>query len=107
MTSASARMESPSPITVPVPLGDRAYEILVGRGLIESAGAQIGVGREREDRRLLHLAVPVIRHDRVERRRHCGARRLAHFARGVRDAVGGVRGAARRWPWRRRSFARR
>ncbi|MBF9196067.1 3-dehydroquinate synthase [Microvirga sp. BT290] len=34
-------MDSPSFITVPVPLGDRAYEILVGRGLIESAGARI------------------------------------------------------------------
>jgi 3-dehydroquinate synthase len=34
-------MDSPSPITVPVPLGERAYEILVGRGLIESAGARI------------------------------------------------------------------
>ncbi|MCC2652652.1 MAG: 3-dehydroquinate synthase [Microvirga sp.] len=41
MTSASTRMDSPSPITVPVPLGERAYEILVGRGLIESAGARI------------------------------------------------------------------
>jgi len=28
-------------ITVPVPLGERAYDILVGRGLIESAGARI------------------------------------------------------------------
>jgi 3-dehydroquinate synthase len=34
-------MESPSFITVPVPLGDRAYDILVGRGLIETAGARI------------------------------------------------------------------
>ncbi|MBM1173196.1 3-dehydroquinate synthase [Microvirga arabica] len=34
-------MDNPSLITVPVPLGDRAYEILVGRGLIESAGARI------------------------------------------------------------------
>lgn len=41
MTSASTRMDGPSPITVPVPLGERAYEILVGRGLIESAGARI------------------------------------------------------------------
>ncbi|MFC1460626.1 3-dehydroquinate synthase [Microvirga arabica] len=41
MTSASVRMDNPSLITVPVPLGDRAYEILVGRGLIESAGARI------------------------------------------------------------------
>jgi 3-dehydroquinate synthase len=41
MTSASALMDTPSLITVPVPLGDRAYEILVGRGLIESAGARI------------------------------------------------------------------
>jgi 3-dehydroquinate synthase len=39
MTLASARMESL--ITVSVPLGDRAYEILVGRGLIESASARI------------------------------------------------------------------
>jgi 3-dehydroquinate synthase len=41
MTSAAARMEGPSFITVPVPLGDRAYDILVGRGLIESAGSRI------------------------------------------------------------------
>ncbi|WP_246498242.1 3-dehydroquinate synthase [Microvirga soli] len=41
MTLSSARMDSHSPITVPVPLGDRAYDILVGRGLIESAGTRI------------------------------------------------------------------
>ncbi len=41
MTPLAARMESPSFITVPVPLGDRAYDILVGRGLIETAGARI------------------------------------------------------------------
>jgi 3-dehydroquinate synthase len=41
MTSAAARMESPSFITVPVPLGDRAYDILVGRGLIVTAGSRI------------------------------------------------------------------
>jgi 3-dehydroquinate synthetase len=34
-------MESPSFITVPVPLGDRAYDILVGRGLIATAGSRI------------------------------------------------------------------
>ncbi len=45
MNSASARMDSPSLITVPVPLGERAYEILVGRGLIETAGTRIaGLG---------------------------------------------------------------
>ncbi|MGO4523320.1 3-dehydroquinate synthase [Microvirga sp. 2MCAF35] len=37
----AARTEGSSFITVPVPLGDRAYEILVGRGLIETAGARI------------------------------------------------------------------
>ena len=41
MTRATARMENPSFITVPVPLGDRAYDILVGRGLVETAGARI------------------------------------------------------------------
>src|SRR5215211_5764834 len=41
MTSAAARMESPSFITVPVPLGDRAYDILVGRGLLRGAGDRI------------------------------------------------------------------
>ena len=41
MTSAAARRDTPSPITVPVPLGDRAYDILVGRGLIETAGSRI------------------------------------------------------------------
>ena len=41
MTLPAARMESSSFITVPVPLGDRAYDILVGRGLVETAGARI------------------------------------------------------------------
>jgi len=41
MTSAAARRDIQSPITVPVPLGDRAYDILVGRGLIETAGSRI------------------------------------------------------------------
>ncbi|MBB3017093.1 3-dehydroquinate synthase [Microvirga lupini] len=41
MTPASARMDNPSLITVPVPLGERAYDILVGRGLIDTAGARI------------------------------------------------------------------
>ncbi len=34
-------MSSKAAITVPVPLGDRAYDILVGRGLIETAGSRI------------------------------------------------------------------
>ncbi|MEE1610630.1 3-dehydroquinate synthase [Microvirga sp. CF3016] len=41
MTRLAARTASPSFITVPVPLGDRAYDILVGRGLIETAGSRI------------------------------------------------------------------
>ncbi|WP_114943356.1 3-dehydroquinate synthase [Microvirga calopogonii] len=41
MTPLAARTEGSSFITVPVPLGDRAYDILVGRGLIETAGARI------------------------------------------------------------------
>ncbi len=41
MSAAPSQGESSSPITVPVPLGDRAYDILVGRGLIETAGARI------------------------------------------------------------------
>ena len=41
MTRLAARMETPSFITVPVPLGDRAYDILVGRGLLTGAGAWI------------------------------------------------------------------
>jgi 3-dehydroquinate synthase len=40
MSTAAAQTET-SIITVPVPLGDRAYDILVGRGLIETAGARI------------------------------------------------------------------
>jgi 3-dehydroquinate synthase len=45
MTSPATRMDNASPITVPVPLGDRAYDILVGRGLIETAGSRIaGLG---------------------------------------------------------------
>jgi 3-dehydroquinate synthase len=41
MSVAPSREEASSLITVPVPLGDRAYDILVGRGLIETAGTQI------------------------------------------------------------------
>lgn len=41
MSAAPSHEGAPSPITVPVPLGDRAYDILVGRGLIETAGARI------------------------------------------------------------------
>ncbi|WP_201830835.1 3-dehydroquinate synthase [Microvirga zambiensis] len=40
MTSAAA-LRDISPINVHVPLGDRAYHILVGRGLIETAGSRI------------------------------------------------------------------
>jgi 3-dehydroquinate synthase len=41
MTRLAAPTESRSFITVPVPLGDRAYDILVGHGLIETAGSRI------------------------------------------------------------------
>lgn len=41
MSVAPSRGDAPSPIIVPVPLGDRAYDIWVGRGLIQSAGARI------------------------------------------------------------------
>ncbi|PVE26062.1 3-dehydroquinate synthase [Microvirga sp. KLBC 81] len=41
MSSAAAQVQNASVITVPVPLGDRAYDILVGRGLIETAGSRI------------------------------------------------------------------
>jgi 3-dehydroquinate synthase len=41
MSIAPSLEEASSAITVPVPLGDRAYDILVGRGLIETAGARI------------------------------------------------------------------
>jgi 3-dehydroquinate synthase len=41
MSVAPSQDDISSPITVPVPLGDRAYDILVGRGLIETAGARI------------------------------------------------------------------
>ncbi|WP_414472939.1 3-dehydroquinate synthase [Microvirga sp. M2] len=41
MSSVPAHASSASTITVPVPLGERAYDILVGRGLIESAGPRI------------------------------------------------------------------
>ncbi|MEE1656850.1 3-dehydroquinate synthase [Microvirga sp. CF3062] len=47
MTLVSARIDSPSFITVPVPLNERAYEILVGRGLIETAGARIAALKAR------------------------------------------------------------
>jgi len=39
--SSAASLEGASPITVPVPLGDRAYDILVGRGLLNDAGTRI------------------------------------------------------------------
>lgn len=41
VSSLAARLPETGTITVPVPLGDRAYEILVGRGLLESAGSRI------------------------------------------------------------------
>jgi 3-dehydroquinate synthase len=41
MSIAPSLEEASSAITVPVPLGDRAYDILVGRGLIATAGARI------------------------------------------------------------------
>jgi len=41
MSSVPAQTSTASVMTVPVPLGDRAYDILVGRGLIETAGSRI------------------------------------------------------------------
>jgi 3-dehydroquinate synthase len=41
LSGAAARMRPASITTVPVPLGDRAYEILVGRGLLGEAGSRI------------------------------------------------------------------
>ncbi len=41
MSVAPSLEDASSPITVPVPLSDRAYDILVGRGLVETAGARI------------------------------------------------------------------
>jgi 3-dehydroquinate synthase len=41
MTAARPAEAQDAFITVPVPLGDRAYDILVGRGLLQEAGARI------------------------------------------------------------------
>jgi len=41
MSTAAAQGPAGTAITVPVPLGDRAYDILVGRGLIGTAGGRI------------------------------------------------------------------
>ncbi|WP_262298514.1 3-dehydroquinate synthase [Microvirga sesbaniae] len=41
MTRPASRRDDRSLITVPVPLGDRAYDILVGRGVVETAGSRI------------------------------------------------------------------
>jgi 3-dehydroquinate synthase len=41
VSSAAARLQDSPIITVPVPLGDRAYDILVGRGLLGTAGSRI------------------------------------------------------------------
>jgi 3-dehydroquinate synthase len=41
LSGAAARMQDASITTVPVPLGDRAYDILVGRGLLGEAGSRI------------------------------------------------------------------
>ena len=41
MSEAAVRMRDASVTTVPVPLGDRAYDILVGRGLLGEAGRRI------------------------------------------------------------------
>ena len=41
MTLAAARMQDASPLIVHVPLGDRAYDIVVGRGVLDDAGPRI------------------------------------------------------------------
>jgi 3-dehydroquinate synthase len=41
LSGAAARMPDASITTVPVPLGDRAYDILVGQGLLGEAGRRI------------------------------------------------------------------
>jgi 3-dehydroquinate synthase len=41
MSAAARASSAPAPIVVPVPLGERAYEIHVGRGLLAEAGARV------------------------------------------------------------------
>ncbi|MGO4707013.1 3-dehydroquinate synthase [Microvirga sp. 2MCAF38] len=47
MSGAAARETVSTFTTVPVPLGDRAYDILVGRGLLVEAGARIAALKAR------------------------------------------------------------
>jgi 3-dehydroquinate synthase len=47
VSRAAHEAEPAALVTVPVPLGDRAYEILVGRGLLDGAGARIADLRAR------------------------------------------------------------
>ncbi len=78
MTSSAARMEHPSFITVPVPLGDRAYDILVGRGLVETAGARIADLRAR--------AAAIVTDEHVGPL-YAGALAAALEAQGLRSSV--------------------
>ena len=41
MTSASAALDSADPIQVNVGLGERAYDIVIGRGLLASLGERV------------------------------------------------------------------
>jgi 3-dehydroquinate synthase len=47
MSDAAPRRQERSVITVPVPLGDRAYDILVGRGLLDQAAGRIAALKAR------------------------------------------------------------
>ena len=127
MTSAAARRDTPSPITVPVPLGDRAYDILVGRGLIEDGRiAHRGAWRPRRrhrDRRACGPALcrcpgPIPRGAGPARfRRHPASGRgdqvLCQPGAGLRCGAGGKdrarrpRGGARRRRGRRSRGLRR
>lgn len=78
MTRLAARVESPSFITVPVPLGDRAYDILVGRGLVETAGARIAGLRAR--------AAAIVTDEHVGPL-YAGALAAALEAQGLRSSV--------------------
>ena len=68
----------PAVTTVPVPLGDRAYDILVGRGLLQQAGARIAA---------LKARAAAIVSDETVAAHYAGALKASLEAHGIRAAT--------------------
>ena len=69
----TAPLRSGDPITVNVALGERAYDIVIGRGLLASLGARIAraaAGQQGRDRHRRDRGTPSPRGCRSRTRRH-------------------------------------